>query len=88
MSIADEMETTRTVNLLEAAASRVSDDPPFASRKVALAAGAYPVLPHPSPDYRTANPGLLFPTPQSHSLPRPTLESPAILRCPTTAYPL
>ena len=88
VSIADEMETTRTVNLLEASASRVSDDPPDASIKVALAAGSYPVLPHPSPYYLTSNPVLRYPTPHSHILPRPTLASPAILLCPTSSYPL
>ena len=68
--------------------SRVSDDPPYASIKVALAAGSYPVLPHPSPYYLTSNPVLRYPTPHSHILPRPTLESPAILLCPTSSYPL
>ena len=38
--------------------------------------------------YLTSNPVLLYPTPFNHILPRPTLESPAILPCPTLAYPL
>ena len=35
------------------------------------------------PSYLTSNPVLLYPTPYKHILPRPTLESPAILPCPT-----
>ena len=88
MWLADKLETTRTVNLLEALKSRVNNDPRYASIKVALAAGSYPVLPHPSPSYLTSNPVLLYPTPHSHILPHPTLESPAILLCPTLSYPL
>ena len=39
MWLADKMELTRTVNLLEALKSRVKNDPRYASIKVALAAG-------------------------------------------------
>ena len=38
------------------------------------------------PSYLTSNPGLLYPTPYNHILPRPTRESFASLPCPTSSY--
>ena len=47
-------------------------------------------LPHPTPrtwqDKGSDASVLLYPTPSNHILPRPTLDSPAILPCPTLSY--
>ena len=40
------------------------------------------------PSYLTSNPVLLYPTPSNHILPRPTLDPPTILPCPTSSYPI